>query len=108
MGRSVGWVGGWGGVGVWGGLRGARLLCEDESGEQDRPPRRAQDGYARDGDEPLDVHERDDQALGGEARARVDRVQRMEDGLLCGHLHARGRCGVRVCEIDGEAGTSRG
>mgnify|MGYP004193639021 CR=1 FL=1 len=64
----------------------ACLLCEDEGGEQDGPPRGAEDGHARDGDETLDVHERDDEALGGEARARVDRVQRVEDRLLGGHL----------------------
>mmetsp|Transcript_7748 Transcript_7748/g.18177 ORF Transcript_7748/g.18177 Transcript_7748/m.18177 type:complete len:353 (-) Transcript_7748:176-1234(-) len=62
------------------------LLCEDECGEQDGPPRRAEDGDARDGDEALDVDERDDEALRGEARARVDRVQRVEDRLLGGHL----------------------
>ena len=72
-------------------MRWAYLLCEDECGEQDGPPRGAEDGDARDGDEALDVDERDDEALGREARALVHRVQRAVDGLLGGHLALRAR-----------------
>ena len=62
------------------------LLREHERGEEDRPPRGDEDGRLRHGDEPLDVHHRDDEAFLREARALVDRADRVEDGVLARHL----------------------
>mmetsp|Transcript_23064 Transcript_23064/g.55567 ORF Transcript_23064/g.55567 Transcript_23064/m.55567 type:complete len:374 (-) Transcript_23064:199-1320(-) len=62
------------------------LLREDERGQEDRTPRGDEDGHLRLLDQPLDVDERDDEALGGEARAVVDRADGAVDRLLCGHL----------------------